>query len=218
MMALRYDEICVSANPIASSIPVATHKTLEPLAMPHDDDHSLIQRVAAKDRHAFEAFYRRYYPRLFGYLMKIVKRPEIVEEVINDVMVVVWTNASRFNYSSRLSTWVFGIAHNKALKALQRVAEKPVDLPSNMLTWHDPDDPERTVGRQELRRVLAEVLQALSPDHRAVVELTFYHGFSYPEIAEIMDCPVNTVKTRMFHARKRLEELLPRLGIGRSQA
>ena len=63
--------------------------------------------------------------------------------------------------------------------------------------------------RAQLRRVLSEAVDALSPNHRAVIELTYFHEVGYREIAQIMGCPVETVKTRMFHARRRLKALLP---------
>jgi RNA polymerase sigma-70 factor (ECF subfamily) len=181
--------------------------------MPHDDDAELMRRVVAQDRQAFETLYQRYYARLFGYVVKFLKHRELVEEVVNDVMFIVWTNAARFNRTSRLSSWIFGIAHNRVLKALGNVTPAPPELTPETLGLHAADNPERTMQQQDLRRTLTQALAALSPEHRAVIELTFYHGLSYQEIAEIVDCPVNTVKTRMFHARRRLETLLPGFGL-----
>jgi RNA polymerase sigma factor (sigma-70 family) len=181
--------------------------------MPHEDDFSLIRRVAAKDRQAFESLYQQYYPRLMGYLVKLLDRRELAEDVVHEVMVVVWNEASRFRYTSRLSTWMFGIAYHKALKARTKTAEQPLDRPPVAPTALDQADPEDAMIRQETHNALVHALQALSPEQRAVVELTFYHGFSYREIAAIVGCPVNTVKTRMLYARKRLAQLLPELGI-----
>ena len=189
---------------------------LRPSPMLEDDDLILIRRVAAKNRQAFETLYHRYAPRLYRYLSKLIRQRELIEEVLDDVMLVVWQNASRFNNTSRLSTWIFGIAHNKALKALARSSNRSPDV---LLTMPeeaiDREGPEEAMTRQELRSTLARALEALSPEHRAVVELTFYHECSYQEIAEITGCPVNTVKTRMFHARRRLAQLLAGLGLRR---
>ncbi|HEY7492915.1 MAG TPA: sigma-70 family RNA polymerase sigma factor [Candidatus Tectomicrobia bacterium] len=176
--------------------------------MPYDEDFSLIRRVAAKDRQAFECLYQQYYSRLMGYVGKLLSRRELAEDVVHEVMMVVWNDSARFRYTSRLSTWLFGIAYHKALKAQARTAEKPLDRPPVAPTSLDQEDPADAVTRQETHKALVHAIQALSPEQRAVVELTFYHDRSYQEIAAIVGCPVNTVKTRMLYARKRLAQLL----------
>jgi RNA polymerase sigma factor (sigma-70 family) len=195
---------------------VAADAVRQPMSSGEDDDFTLIRRVAAKDRQAFEILYHRYARRLYGYLSKLLRQPEVVEEVFDDIMLVVWQNASRFDYTSRLSTWIFGIAYQKILKARTRAAKESTDVLPETPEWNDQDDPEGIMTRQELGHTLARALEALSPEQRAVVELTFYHEYSYQEIAAITKCPVNTVKTRMFHARRRLAQLLAGLGICRS--
>jgi RNA polymerase sigma factor (sigma-70 family) len=183
--------------------------------MPPDDEHTLLRRVAAKDRKAFEALYHLYYRRLFGYLLKITRRAEVVEEVLNDVMLAIWKGAASFDGRSRPSTWIFGIAYHKALKALAQQLRQPKE-PGEETEGPEPvdhEEPERLAVRRELATVLGRALGALPPDQRAVVELTYYYGLAYQEISEIVGCPVNTVKTRMFHARRRLRALLPGLGI-----
>jgi RNA polymerase sigma factor (sigma-70 family) len=178
-----------------------------------DDDLALIRRVAEKDRRAFETLYYRYAQRLHRYLSKLVRQRELVEEVLNDTMLAVWQNASRFNHTSRLSTWMFGIAHHKALKALTRASHEAANVPlATQEERIDGEGPQGAMMRQELGKTLARALETLPPEQRAVVELTFYHEHSYREIAEITGCPVNTVKTRIFHARRRLAQLLAGLG------
>jgi len=181
--------------------------------MPHEEDFSLIRRVAAKDRQAFERLYQQYYPRLMGYLGKFFSRRELAEDVVHEVMMVVWNEAARFRYTSRLSTWLFGIAYHKALKAQAKTAEKPLDRLPVVPTSLDQEDPVDALTRQETHNALVHAVQALSPEQRTVVELTFYHDCSYREIAAIVGCPVNTVKTRMLYARKRLAQLLSELDI-----
>ena len=178
-----------------------------------DDDFTLIRRVATRDRQAFEALYHRYARRLHSYLSKFLRQPESVEEVLDDVMFVVWQNAERFDYTSRLSTWIFGIAYHKALKALARAPKEPSGTPPDTPLCSHQDDPEEVMTRREIGHTIARALRALSPQQRAVVELTFYDECSYGEIAAITKCPVNTVKTRMFHARRRLAPLLAELGL-----
>jgi RNA polymerase sigma-70 factor (ECF subfamily) len=165
--------------------------------------------VAAKERRAFEVLYQQYYPRLFGYLIKLLSRRELAEEVLNDVMLVVWSEAARFRHQSRVSTWIFGIAYHKAWKVRAKTAMPPPGIPPLADPSSDQQDPEDALIRQETHAALGHAVQVLSPEQRAVVELTFYHGFSYREIAEITGCPVNTVKTRMRYARAHLARLLP---------
>jgi RNA polymerase sigma factor (sigma-70 family) len=178
-----------------------------------DDDFTLIRRVATRDRQAFEVLYHRYARRLYSYLSKFLRQPESVEEVLDDVMFVVWQNANRFDYTSQLSTWIFGIAYYKALKALARAPREQSGMPPDTPRYSHQDDPEELITRREIGHTIARALRALSPQQRAVVELTFYDECSYGEIAAITKCPVNTVKTRMFHARRRLAPLLAKLGL-----
>lgn len=179
-----------------------------------DDERILLERVAAKDRRAFERLYQIYYPRLFGYILKLTRRIELVEEVLNDVMLAIWSGAGRFAGRSRPSSWIFGIAHHTALKALRRrprYIEEPEDAAGEPVA---EEEPESLLMRREERDLLGQALARLPLEQRAVVELTYFQGFSYPEIADILECPANTVKTRMFHARRRLREILPQLGVG----
>lgn len=191
-------------------------------------DLDLIRAVARQDRRAFKQLYDRHAPRIGSYLLKLLKRPELVDEAVNDTMLAVWQSADRFDPTAgQLTTWLFGIAHHKGLKVLRRVgrfrAERSLDtLPP--AAWDDaeereetpqaaaPNNPEQTVMGWELGDALQSALEQLSMEHRSVIELTFGEERSYSEIAEIVDCPVNTVKTRMFHARRKLAQLLIRRG------
>lgn len=194
-------------------------------------DQALIRAVAQQDKRAFEALYYRFAPRIGRFLHKMLRREDMIDEVVNDVMVVVWQSAGRFDpLSSSLSTWLFGIAHNKALKHLARARrhanEVPLDMPAddgddigleeNPQYVADQRTPEYTLMGRQIGAALEEAMNALSPEHRAVIELAFAEDFSYQEIAGIVDCPVNTVKTRVFHARKRLSQLLAERGVAPS--
>ena len=134
-------------------------------------------------------------------------RPPLVEEVLNDTMLVVWERPDRFNGTSRLSTWIFAIAYRKALEALRRQDVPQEDRDADHRPAEEPD-PERQLGERQRNATLWAALDALSPDHRTVVDLTYFHEMGYREIADIMECPVDTVKTRMFHARRRLQGIL----------
>ncbi len=177
-----------------------------------DDDLTLIRRVASRDRQAFEVLYHRYAQRVRRYLSTLIRGPEGLEEVLDDVMVVVWDSASRFRGASRLSTWILGIAHRTALKARARSARIAAARPNADAAVAEAPGPDDVAARREVARAVARMLDSLPPEQRATVELTCYEDRSYREVAEIMGCPVNTVKTRMFHARRRLAPVLADLG------
>ena len=176
----------------------------------HDDaeDRRRVASVCAHELAAFESLYRRYHPRLCRFLHRMLRPEHLVEEVLDDTMYVVWNQAERFNGTSKVSTWIFAIAYRKALKALSRHEDPLPDLGEDDADHPMADAADRPEARMSLaqaRTAIDLALRALSADQRAAVELTYFHGFSYPEIAQIVDCPTDTVKTRMFHARKRLK-------------
>lgn len=171
------------------------------------DEVGLIEDIASGSLRAFEQLYRIYHPRLSRFLGNMLRRPQLVEEVLNDTMLVVWTHASRYNGTSKVSTWILAIAYRKALKALRRHQDPVEDLQAEMRESGEAN-PEQHLGQRQVREVLTHAMDGLSADHRAVVDLTYFHEIGYREIAQIMDCPVDTVKTRMFHARRHLKALL----------
>ena len=171
------------------------------------EENELLARVRARDMHAFERLYRIYQPRLARFLFNLVQRPQLVEEVLNDTMMVVWDTAGNFRGGSKLSTWVFSIAYRKAMKAKMRWPDPVEEQPFDQRVSNDPG-PDEELEHQRLRDALMKAMNELSADHRAVVDLTYFHGLGYREIAEIMHCPVDTVKTRMFHARRHLRREL----------
>ncbi len=172
-----------------------------------DPERTLLGHVAAGDHDAFEALYRAFQPRVFGFVRRILGDPQLAEEIADDVMLVVWRDANRFQQRSRVSTWVFGIAWRMAANALRRRRPPHPAMPDGEV----PDALSDTAARIEQSDWLMHAFANLSSEHRTVVELTLVHGFSYLEIAEITDCPLNTVKTRMFHARRRLQASLATL-------
>lgn len=171
------------------------------------EDARLIERIGAHDPDAFERLYRLYQPRLHRFLINLLRCTQLVEEVLDDTMIVVWQNAHRFRGASKVSTWIFAIAYRKALKARTRWAE-PVEDEGRDLRMDPGPGPEQQLQRQRLHQSLLDAMNQLSANHRAVIDLTYFHGLGCREIAEVMDCPVDTVKTRMFHARRHLRESL----------
>jgi RNA polymerase sigma factor (sigma-70 family) len=169
---------------------------------------ALLDRVMQRDVQAFEELYRIYQPRLARFLTNLVKRQQLVEEVLDDTMMTVWQTAGNFRGSSKLSTWVFAIAYRKAIKIRARWPDPIEDPAFDTRVSNDPG-PDDELHHRRLHDALVAAMDQLSADHRAVVDLTYFHGMGYREIADIMDCPVDTVKTRMFHARRRLRQVMP---------
>ncbi len=175
------------------------------------DEVGLLDSIAAGDQEAFENLYKLYYSRLFRFVSRMAGDLVSIEEIINDVMLVVWEKAASYDKTSRPSTWIFGIAYNKVRKSLakrQAILEDPIE--TEVAEDGFPINVDVLLQMEE-RDWLEAAVKALTPNQRAVFELTYFNGLHYGEIAQLMDCPENTVKTRMFHARKRLSEELKRL-------
>lgn len=180
----------------------------EPTTMPRSDstvrEAELVAKLQVQDLRAFEELYQHFKPRLIRFVVNMTRRPDLVEEVINDTMLAAWKGIPNFRGDSKLSTWIFSIAYRHACRAANRF-----DLPPEPVDTAEEVDPtgraDGNLESERRRRALQEVIAALSPDQRSVVELTYYHELSYQEIAQIMNCPVDTVKTRMFHARKKMK-------------
>lgn len=168
---------------------------------------ALLARIQGGDERAFEELYRHFHSRLARFLINLTRRPQVVEEVLNDTMIAVWEKPASFRGASKLSTWIFGIAYRKAMKALRRV-DDPVEYRPVDSADEESVSSDEAIWRAQRERLLLEAMQQLSADHRAVVDLTYFHEMGYREIAEIMACPVDTVKTRMFHARRHLKRLM----------
>lgn len=177
-------------------------------------DAALLERIRQGDRIALHALYRKYYHPLLRFTYRITGRLDLAEETVNDVMLVVWQDAGAFEGRSKVSTWIMGIAYRKAMKLASRTRRwyarfAAADFAAAI---ERPEGAAEPTQRTELEDLLEQALRALPPEQRAAVELTYYFGCTYEEIASIADCPVNTVKTRMFHARAKLRALLPSLG------
>jgi len=167
----------------------------------------LLDRVAKGELRAFEELYRLYHPRLSRFLFSVIRRPHLVEEALNDTMLAVWTRPESYSGASKPSTWIFAIAYRKALRALRGQDEPQEDKLAERRPSPEPG-PDRQLDRREAQAALLRAIGELSADHRAVVDLCYFHEIGYREIAEIMECPVDTVKTRMFHARRHLKAKL----------
>ncbi len=180
-------------------------------AQSEDADLELLNLVSNQDKSAFERLYHQYHRRLFQFLFRILKDTGETEESLNDVMFVVWQQAGSFKGQSKVSTWILGIAYRKALKRRERRKKWVDPVPDEaLLMLEDPAptaNPEEWYASEEHSKQINNGINDLSIEHRSVVELTAL-GYSYKEISEIVECPENTVKTRMFYARKQLKAFL----------
>jgi len=177
-----------------------------------DEDWDLIHRVGTGDQAALEHLYRKYYDYLYRFVFQITRRTDYVQEVINEVMFVVWEKAAAVVPRSRASTWILGIAHYKALQAIHRGRlQAGVDLHRDGGSDEGVADEGMSLRELETDELLFAMLRSLSPEQRAVMELVYFHGLHYSEIALVIGCPENTVKTRVFHARRKLRTLWPGL-------
>ena len=168
----------------------------------------LIRRIGQGDRRALEELYHLYHRRMARFLTRLTRRYDLAEEVINDTFWVVWRKASEFRGDSQPSTWILGIAYRKARNALRASSRMALE---NLEPEMQPLTAEEPARAEELRDWLTQALAQLPVEQRLGVELCYELGYSCEEIATIMDCPVNTVKTRLFHARAKLQKLLPQL-------
>ena len=180
---------------------------------PETDDKALLSRVANQDKEAFECLYRAYYHRIFQFVLRMVKDPQLTDEIVGDTMFSIWQKAEAFEERSRVSTWIFGVAYRRALKALQKDKRhrQHLDFDEDALERYadtDPEtNPEINIGTELFKQHLERGIEKLSIHHQSVMRLSAM-GYAYHEIAEIIGCPQNTVKTRMFHARRQLKVLL----------
>jgi RNA polymerase sigma-70 factor, ECF subfamily len=177
----------------------------------NDRELELLRRVVLRDRDAFRDLYLMYHRRLARFLMRMSLSHETVEEVINDTLWTVWQKSPDFRGASRVSTWIVGIAYRRALKSLRQARSARVPVTDEFVDMAGNVD---IAGDNEVRQWLERALTELPLEQRMVMEFAYLMGYSCEEIAAIMHCPVNTVKTRMFHAREKLRLSLPRLAGG----
>jgi RNA polymerase sigma-70 factor (ECF subfamily) len=178
-------------------------------------DEVLIGRIASGDRLAMQVLYARHHVRVYRFVLRLVSDPTTAEELISEVFLDVWRQANRFEGRSAVSTWLLAIARFKALSALRRRSDEELDEDAAAAIEDTSDDPEIALQKKDKGEILRKCLTALSPDHREIIDLVYYHEKSIEEVAEVLKIPENTVKTRMFYARKKLAELLKAAGVER---
>ena len=178
-----------------------------PSARPGNErEREWIVKISCGDRDAFRELYLHYHRRLAKFLTRITHRYEDAEEIINDTLWTVWQRAGDFRNASQVSTWIMGIAYRRALNTIRRAATHDRVMAREIV---DAEPETGDLGEAIERRVLLDrALAQLPIEQRLVLEFTYYMDHSCEEVAEIMECPVNTVKTRMFNARRKLRVIL----------
>jgi RNA polymerase sigma-70 factor, ECF subfamily len=180
----------------------------------HNDtsDAALIAKVATGNRLAMQVLFARHHARVYRFIFRLLGSEAAAEDLTSEVFLGVWRHAHRFEARSSVTTWLLAIARYKALAELRRRPELACDEAAAQTS--DPaDDPEATFAIKHRGEIVRDCLGRLSRRHREVIDLVYYHGKSVQEAAAILGIPGNTVKTRMFHARKNLSELLAARGV-----
>jgi RNA polymerase sigma-70 factor (ECF subfamily) len=188
-----------------------------PAASQAAGDEALIARIAAGDKLAMRALFARHQVRIFRFAMRLVSDRGLAEDLTSEVFLEVWRHAALFEGRSAASTWLMGIARFKALSSLRKRGDAVLDDESVAAIEDTGDDPEVTLRKKEQGEILRDCLARLSAEHREIVDLVYYQGMAIGEVAAIIAIPANTVKTRMFHARKQLSALLEAAGMDRSR-
>ncbi len=178
-------------------------------------DEVLIGRIATGDRLAMQVLFARHHVRVYRFVLRLVRDESTAEDLISEVFLDVWRQAGRFEARSAVSTWLLAIARFKALSALRRRPDEALDEEAAEAIEDPADTPEVTLEKKDKSAAIRKCLEGLSAEHREIIDLVYYHEKSVEEVAQIVGIPENTVKTRMFYARKKLAELLKAAGIER---
>jgi RNA polymerase sigma-70 factor, ECF subfamily len=171
-------------------------------------DENLIEAIATGSQAAMRTLYGRHHVRVFRFIARLVCDASRAEDLVSEVFLTVWRQAGTFENRSRVSTWILSIARFKALTARGRRQESQLDEAATEMVADTAETPEQTVLHADRNAQLRSCIAEMSPEHREVIDLVYYHDKSVEEVAEIIHLPKNTVKTRMFYARKGLARLL----------
>jgi RNA polymerase sigma-70 factor, ECF subfamily len=175
-------------------------------------DEALVQLISSGDKKALQVLFARHNVRVYRFILRFLGDESSAEDLVSEVFFDVWRQADRFESRSQVSTWLMAIARNKALSVLRRRTTEELDEEVAEFIEDPSDNPEVVMQKTQRSAVLQDCLSQLSPAHREIVDLVYYHEKSIDEVAEIIGVPQNTVKTRMFYARKQIAELIGRSG------
>ena len=178
-------------------------------------DEMLLQSIADGDRTAMHTFYARHNVRAYRFILRIVRDATMAEDLVSQVFLDVWRTAGQFERRSQVSTWLLSIARFKALTSLRQRRYEDIDQEEVREIADDSDTPETSLERRTTSTILRACVAKLSPAHREIINLVYYHEKSVEEVAGIVGIPENTVKTRLFYARRKLADLLQAAGVER---
>jgi RNA polymerase sigma-70 factor (ECF subfamily) len=183
-----------------------------------ETDEMLIERIAAGDKTAMRALFARHQVKVFRFVLRIVHDAALAEDTVSETFIQAWQHAGRYEGRASVSSWLLGIARHRALDAARRRPTESLECDAAHNAVDPARDPEAELGRKHTGAVVRGALAALSREHAEIVDLVYYQEKSIREIGEILGIPENTVKTRMFYARKRLAALVAGAGIDRAAA
>jgi RNA polymerase sigma-70 factor, ECF subfamily len=197
-----------------------TGYVLRDIAPPHlrapvqqTSDEALISLIADGDKRAMQVLYARHNVRVYRFILRLTGNQSLAEDLVSEVFLDVWRQADGFESKSQVSTWLLAIARYKALSALRRRTDEHLDDHTAASIEDTADDPETVVGTKDRNIIVQKCLTKLSPAHREVIDLVYYHEKSVDEVAKIVGVPPATVKTRMFYARSKMADLLKDAGV-----
>lgn len=176
-------------------------------------DERLISLIADGDKRAMQVLYARHNVRVYRFIVRLTGNQSLAEDLVSEVFLDVWRQAEGFESKSQVSTWLLAIARYKALSALRRRTDEHLDDQMAATIEDTADSPETVVDTKDRNTVVQKCLRQLSPAHREVIDLVYYHEKSVEEVAKIVGVPAATVKTRMFYARSKMADLLKQSGV-----
>jgi len=187
---------------------VAAAPAIAATAGEYSSDEILIERIAAGDKLAMQVLFARHRTNVYRWLLRFVGNETVADDLLSDVFLDVWQQAGRFEGRAAVTTWLLSIARYKALSARRRRTEAELDETIETTVADSADNPELVLQRKSRNELVRAALMKLSPDHREIIDLVYYHEKSVEDCALILNIPAATVKTRMFYARKKLAELV----------
>lgn len=186
------------------------------VATRQSSDQDLLKRIDSGDKLAMQALFARHNVFVYRFVLRLVSDESLADDLVNETFIDVWRNAGRFEGNSQVSTWILAIARFKAITALRRRKDVALDDAFAAAIPDRSDDPETSMQKKDRVAIMRACMSHLSQDHREVIDLVYYREKSIDEAAEIVGVPKNTVKTRMYYARKRMFELLQQAGVDRT--
>src|SRR3954452_8724172 len=196
-------QMSIRPRSAAAAVPAIAAKAGE-----YSSDETLVQRIAAGDKLAMQVLFARHRTNIYRWLLRFVGNETVAEDLLSDVFFDVWQQAGRFERRSAVSTWLLSIARFKALSARRRRTDAPLDETIEATVADSAENAEVVLEKKHQGEMLRDALTKLSPEHREIIDLVYYHEKSVDDAADILSIPRATVKTRMFYARKKLAELV----------